>query len=225
MADYRSLAIKAAKERGVDPELFTALIQQESGFNPTAESPVGAYGLTQVMPATAADPGWNIAPLKNRDDPNEQIRFGADYLDAMLDRYGGSVPKALAAYNWGAGNADDWNGDMSALPEETRNYISTITGNVGGGGSYKGTPVPAAHAEAVARSAGLGDDQGAGVPAPPPSFFKDEYADNMLGKFQQKNDTWRAGLGDKLGLDPNQMNKLAGGLAGLGSYLSRGGFG
>lgn len=128
--DYKTYAYNAAKSRGIDPDLFLRLVQQESGWNPNAVSPKGAAGLTQAMPDTARDPGFGVAPLTNPNDPYAQIDFGADYLGAMLKRYGGDTTKALAAYNWGAGNADKWNGDLNALPEETRNYVNVV----GGGG-------------------------------------------------------------------------------------------
>lgn len=113
-------------------DLVSRVIRQESGGNPNAVNPrTGASGLMQVMPATAADPGFGVAPLPwdKRFDPVANQRFGEDYLRRMMDRYEGNVPKALAAYNWGPGNADKWSGDMAALPEETRNYISSIMGD------------------------------------------------------------------------------------------------
>ncbi|MDQ2066747.1 lytic transglycosylase domain-containing protein [Xinfangfangia sp. CPCC 101601] len=126
--DYRQTAAQMAQKYGIDPNLFAALITQESGWRPNVTSPKGAYGLTQVMPDTARDPGFGITPLTNVEDPTDQLRFGAEYLSTMLNRYNGDVPRALAAYNWGAGNADKWSGDPNSLPEETRNYIASITG-------------------------------------------------------------------------------------------------
>lgn len=151
--DYRGIATAQALRAGIDPGLFHALIQQESRWNPNAVSPVGAFGLTQAMPATAANPGFGIRPLSERDNPAEQIRFGADYLSAMLNRYGGDVPRALAAYNWGAGNADKWSGSMDALPKETRGYIQNITGGAG--------PVPLSNVPLSFSEATLADDGGA----------------------------------------------------------------
>ena len=129
MAGYQTSAMRHAQNAGIDHDLFARLINQESGWNPNAKSPVDAYGLTQVMPATARDPGFGVAPMAPgwKEDPEEQMRFGSQYLGKMLDRYDGDVNKALAAYNWGAGNADDWDGDLASLPEETRGYISNIT--------------------------------------------------------------------------------------------------
>ena len=109
-------------------ELVNRVIFQESRGNPNAVSPVGAAGLMQVMPGTARSPGFGVKPLdwNQRFNAQENRRFGEDYLAAMLDRYGGDVNKALAAYNWGAGRADKWSGDPRALPAETRDYIANI---------------------------------------------------------------------------------------------------
>ena len=112
--------------------LHQAQLMQESGGDPNAVSPVGAQGLMQVMPATARDPGFGVAPLQNAFDPKENEAFGRKYMDAMLARYNGDPRKALAAYNWGAGNTDKWNGDINSLPAETRDYIQKITSNAGG---------------------------------------------------------------------------------------------
>lgn len=81
------------------------LIQQESAGNPNAVSPKGARGLTQVMPATGRDPGFGVQPLRD-ESPDENVRFGRDYLTAMMKRYPGRPDLALAAYNAGPGVAD-----------------------------------------------------------------------------------------------------------------------
>lgn len=116
-------------------ELVEAVIRAESGGNPFAVSPAGAQGLMQVMPATAKSPGFGVKPLADPFDPEENRRFGTEYLGAMLRRYGGDREAALAAYNWGAGNADLWvksgkRRDM--LPAETRDYIDRIGGYLSG---------------------------------------------------------------------------------------------
>ena len=81
------------------------LIQQESAGNPNAVSPKGARGYTQIMPATGKDPGFGVTPLRDN-SPQENVRFGRDYLTAMLKRYPGRPDLALAAYNAGHGVAD-----------------------------------------------------------------------------------------------------------------------
>lgn len=219
----REAASYYADQYGIEPELFYGLVQQESGWSPQARNPsTGAFGLTQAMPATADDPGFGVAPLKNRQDPNEQLRFGAQYLDAMLDRYDGDERKALAAYNWGPGNADDWSGDMSALPDETRGYISNILGMAGGGGV---TP-PSGPA-----SMGAGGDEPPPPAAPLPALdpivegwmpkrtvTTDDgreqviYGDNIFGRGVEGIDKRRAGLQEKIGVR---------GTDALGSLLSQ----
>lgn len=118
-----------AQQYGLDPSLFRRVISQESSWNPKARSRMGAYGLSQVMPDTASNPGFGVRPLTDIENPDEQLRFGAEYLAALTKRYGGDTNKALAAYNWGAGNADNWDGkNLDALPKETRDYITKISG-------------------------------------------------------------------------------------------------
>jgi len=128
MLMLRDRAAQYARQYGINPDLFARVIQQESAWNPRAKSPAGAYGLTQIMPATARSPGFGVQPVRNIEDTDEQLRFGAEYLSAMLSRYGGDQNRALAAYNWGAGNADRWDGNIASLPQETRGYLANITG-------------------------------------------------------------------------------------------------
>lgn len=116
------IARQMAQARGIDPDLFVRLIDQESGFNPTARSEKGALGLTQIMPDTAKDPGYGVQPIMDRLDPMENLRFGADYFAAMLKRFGGDTEKALAAYNFGVGNVLSG----KSYPAETKGYINAI---------------------------------------------------------------------------------------------------
>lgn len=113
------------------PGLIERMVAQESGGNPNAVSPKGARGLLQTMPGTESDPGFGVRPLDPAADPTqERYRLGRDYMGAMLKRYGGNVEHALAAYNWGPGNADEWikaGADPNKLPSETRSYIRNIT--------------------------------------------------------------------------------------------------
>ena len=109
---YAELITAQARQRGVDPLLFAGLIRQESTFNPTARSSANALGLAQVVPST----GQGIANALGRqpfnsDDlfrPQVAIEFGVFYLGNQLRQYDGRVYPALAAYNAGGGNANQW---------------------------------------------------------------------------------------------------------------------
>lgn len=121
-ASLRQLADQIAEEAGVDVSLFAALISAESGWNPSAVSPKGAMGLTQLMPDTARSLG-----VTNPFDPIENMRGGARYLRRMLDEFG-SVELALAAYNAGPGAVRRYGG----VPpyRETQAYVRRILGEV-----------------------------------------------------------------------------------------------
>lgn len=99
----------------------------ESGGNPNAVSPAGARGLMQVMPETARQPGFGIAPSNGTQA--DDVRVGRQYRAAMQSKYGGDLAKMWAAYNWGPGNLDNAiarHGDnwLQAAPAETQNYIA-----------------------------------------------------------------------------------------------------
>jgi soluble lytic murein transglycosylase-like protein len=102
--ELRALAAQMAERYGLDPQVFVRQIQQESSFNPQARNRrTGATGLGQVMAATAQDPGFGVTPLRDRLDPVENLRFSAEYMAAMLNKYDGDYRLALAAYNAGPG--------------------------------------------------------------------------------------------------------------------------
>ena len=94
-----------AREEGVDPEIAFGLVRTESTFREDAKSHVGALGLTQVMPRTAAwlEPGTTSRDLYDR---QTNLRLGFRYLDQMIDKYRGNVKLALLAYNRGPGTVD-----------------------------------------------------------------------------------------------------------------------
>jgi soluble lytic murein transglycosylase-like protein len=109
----------AATRNGVDPALLTGLIRAESNFNPSATSPAGAQGLTQLMPGTAASLG-----VTNPLDPVQAIEGGAKYLRQQLDRFGGDASKALAAYNAGPGAVERFGGVPPYA--ETQAYVRKV---------------------------------------------------------------------------------------------------
>jgi soluble lytic murein transglycosylase-like protein len=112
----------AAKKHGIDPALLAGLVKQESNFNPTAGSPAGARGLTQLMPATAA--GLGVTDVL---DPLQSLDGGAKYLRQQLDAFGGDVTRALAAYNAGPGAVQRYGGVPPYA--ETQNYVRVVQAN------------------------------------------------------------------------------------------------
>jgi soluble lytic murein transglycosylase len=105
--------VAAAREVAIDPDLVRAVVAAESGGDTEAVSKVGARGLMQLMPATAREEAARrgIEPPADDDltgDPRLNLRLGAGYLARLLERYGGEVPFALAAYNAGPGNLHRW---------------------------------------------------------------------------------------------------------------------
>lgn len=107
-----------ATKYDISPMLLEALVWQESRWRTGAVSPVGARGLAQLMPGTARQLGVNP------DDPHANLEGGARYLREQLDRFGGNVEKALAAYNAGPGRVLKAGG----IPRirETQNYVAAI---------------------------------------------------------------------------------------------------
>lgn len=101
--------------------LLQALIWQESRFSIGARSPVGAFGLTQIMPGTASDLGINPEYYES---PYLQVTGGARYLAAQLATFDGNVVNALAAYNAGPGRVFEYGG----VPpfKETQHYVRVI---------------------------------------------------------------------------------------------------
>ncbi|MCW8843468.1 MAG: lytic transglycosylase domain-containing protein [Rhodobacteraceae bacterium] len=117
---YLALAQDAATRHGVPVDLFLKLVQQESGWNATAQSHKGALGLAQLMPGTARRLG--VDPL----DPAQNLDGGARYL-AQQYRSFGSWRLALAAYNAGP-EAVRRHGGVPPY-QETRNYVRVIWGS------------------------------------------------------------------------------------------------
>lgn len=136
-SNIQDAIIQASNSTGVDLDLLTRVARQESGFDPTAVSSAGATGLFQTMPDTARDLG-----IEDMTNPYQSAMGGAKYIAQNLQKYGGDITKALAAYNAGPGNVDSWisngwDGSPDTIPiEETRNYVKSI-----GGGGRSNIPV------------------------------------------------------------------------------------
>ncbi len=116
---FLEMAKEAARRHNVPENLFLRLVQQESGWNPTAKSHKGALGLAQLMPGTAR--ALRVNPL----DPKQNLEGGARYLRKQFEEFR-SWPLALAAYNAGPQAVKNYGG----IPpfKETQNYVRRITG-------------------------------------------------------------------------------------------------
>lgn len=128
---YQTFIVKYSKKYNVDPALVAAVILQESRFNPSAVSPMGAQGLMQFMPGTAATMAKETGrwPTYNIFDPETSVDFGAAHIRDLLVKYDGNVDAALAGYNAGTGNADKWvrQGILDKIPfRETNNYVKKV---------------------------------------------------------------------------------------------------
>ncbi|MFM7377275.1 MAG: lytic transglycosylase domain-containing protein [Erythrobacter sp.] len=106
----------------LSPALLEAVVWQESRWNENARSPVGAQGLAQLMPGTARYLG--VDP----NDPFANLEGGARYLREQLDRFGGDIEKALAAYNAGPGRVERAGGIPNI--RETKQYVAAIMGRL-----------------------------------------------------------------------------------------------
>lgn len=131
---------------GLPPELVMAIARQESEFNHTVMSRVGARGLMQVMPDTARQMAGEIGETfelpRLTQDAAYNARLGAAYLEGLRNRFGNSVALVAAGYNAGPGRSSRWLrdfGDLRAesgpdpvdwvemIPfDETRNYVMRV---------------------------------------------------------------------------------------------------
>ncbi|MFZ9848987.1 MAG: transglycosylase SLT domain-containing protein [Vulcanococcus sp.] len=138
-----SAAFRQASERaGLDPDLLLAVARQESRFTPAVSSAVGAVGLLQLMPETAAELAGSPQSTAALQDPSHNAALGARYLRQLLDRWHGNPFLAVASYNAGPGAVLGWLGAAApdvqreaelwteAIPyPETRLYTKKVLGN------------------------------------------------------------------------------------------------
>jgi soluble lytic murein transglycosylase len=122
-----------AAEKDLDASMIAAVIYAESRFR-DVESQAGALGLMQITPQTAhlieRLSGGTTFVTSDLGDPELNISYGSYYLRYLLDRYDGSEVAALAAYNAGSGNVDEWGGSGLAVSDigfpETRAYVTEV---------------------------------------------------------------------------------------------------
>ncbi|MCL6473352.1 MAG: lytic transglycosylase domain-containing protein [Firmicutes bacterium] len=124
--ELKALATSIADKYGIPPNLFIALIWQESGWNYRAVSLVGAIGLTQVMPFNIVAWGYDIETFRN--SPSQQLEAGAWYLSQQYKKFG-RWDLALAAYNAGPGAVIKYGG-IPPYPE-TQRYVRNILAMAG----------------------------------------------------------------------------------------------
>lgn len=122
VADVCRLIETSAVEHGLDPHFLARLLWKESRFEPGAISPVGALGIAQFMPGTAA-----LYGLRDPFNPAQAIHKSAWYLRHLTDLFG-NIGLAAVAYNGGEARAARFVGDNGTLPYETQDYVAAITG-------------------------------------------------------------------------------------------------
>ena len=146
MRQRQAVPQPVAPQQAVPPAqqnpVFQRMVQAESGgqqFNPQGgvlTSPRGAQGIAQIMPATAANPGYGIAPATPQEIATREgnLAFGQRYHQGMLQQFGGDQEKAAAAYNAGPGRvqqavarAEQEGGTWKDyIPAETKKYLTDV---------------------------------------------------------------------------------------------------
>ena len=132
--------LAASETHGVAHDLLLAISKQESRFSPGVQSVAGARGMMQLMPATAEELAGRSLSDAELNDPSLNIRFGAQYLRQLMERWQGDPMLVIASYNAGPGAVSDWQPQTLALdPElwveripypETRYYTKKVLDNL-----------------------------------------------------------------------------------------------
>jgi len=131
---YDDLIAKASERYRIDSALVKAVIKAESNFNHRAVSPVGARGLMQLMPATAA-----TLQVKDSFHPETNIDGGVRYLRYLMNMFNGNLPLVLAAYNAGENAVMRHNNRIPPYPE-TQTYVKRVLSYFDGYSKMSGTP-------------------------------------------------------------------------------------
>jgi len=129
-ASMASSIFDAALGEGIDPDLAFRLVRLESEFNPRAKSPVGAIGLTQLMPSTAVQYQRGVK-VQDLYDSDTNLKIGFRYLRNLMKLYKGNVEVALVAYNRGEDAVD---ADRKAGRDPRNGYQRRVLGNYKGSG-------------------------------------------------------------------------------------------
>ena len=131
----------AAARTGVSESMILSVMRQESKFRENAVSRSGAQGLMQLMPSTARDESRSLKMdmiISEIKDPGNNILLGASYFARLSRRFGGDLPRTIAAYNagmmpvtrWNTLYADDWVEWIEEIPyPETREYVRSVLEN------------------------------------------------------------------------------------------------
>ena len=127
---YEQIVRGHARNYQLDPALLAAVIYQESKFRSDAESSSGAIGLMQLQPETAKGiairTGGSRFQTSDLYDPEINVRYGSWYLRHLLDKYD-DERTALAAYNAGQRNVDEWRAQGKEIQfAETREYVDRV---------------------------------------------------------------------------------------------------
>jgi soluble lytic murein transglycosylase len=127
---YRAIVTGHARNYRLEPALLAAVIYAESKFHADARSRSGAIGLMQLLPSTADGIALHTGGSKFQHDdlynPEINVRYGAWYLRHLLDKYD-DERTALAAYNAGQSNVDQWLASGSGIRfSETRAYVERV---------------------------------------------------------------------------------------------------
>ena len=128
--EYEHIVTGHAENYDLDPALLAAVIYRESKFDAQARSSSGAIGLMQLLPDTAKGialhTGGTQFEVSDLLDPEINVRYGAFYLRRLLNKYG-DVRLALAAYNAGQANVDEWRAENKGIAfPETRQYVDEV---------------------------------------------------------------------------------------------------
>jgi soluble lytic murein transglycosylase-like protein len=115
----KSVIVHYAQKYGVDPNLCKAVAKAESHFNPTAKSHKNAYGIMQLIMATANDYG-----VRDVNNPVDNIQGGVRYLAHLMKKYNGNKKLTLAAYNAGPRKVKRYRG-IPPFPE-TQDYVKKV---------------------------------------------------------------------------------------------------